>query len=254
MSHTPITTFTTYGFSALKAKIWAFRQMGLAAEVLNHVPGLRFWKMLGSGKGAGFSLSPNWSRYALLCVWEDQSAAAAYFDQSTLSAEFNHYATERWTAYLSVIRAQGKWDGQNPFKPGREPIAAKQQGPIAVLTRGAIHWKRLHRFWWHVPTTSRAIEGAAGVVASIGVGELPFVRQATLSFWESADHMQAFAYRSSAHKEIVQKTRREGWYSEDLFARFVPLHSEGTWDGKNPLAALASSPKRASTHSMSLIE
>lgn len=235
----PITTFTTYAFTTSRAKFWAFSQMGLAGSLLEQADGLRFWKMLGSGKGAGFSINPNWSRYAMLAVWEDEETARKFFAESEFSVKFEEHAAESWTVYLAATRAHGEWDGQNPFRIEKsDGVSDCTDGPIAVLTRATVDWRKLHRFWRHVPSTSRAIEGADGVLASIGVGEVPFVRQATLSFWQSADHMQEFAYRSSIHKEIVRKTRQEAWYSEDMFARFVPIRSEGMWDGYDPLAGV----------------
>jgi hypothetical protein len=54
--------------------------------------------------------------------------------------------------------------------------------------------------------------------------------------WESVQAMQQYAYRDVRHREVIQLTRQEGWYSEELFARFRVLRSTGTVDGKNPMA------------------
>ena len=43
--------------------------------------------------------------------------------------------------------------------------------------------------------------------------------------------MKAQAYQSNLHTEVIRKTRELGWYSEDLFAKFSPYHTEGTWTG-----------------------
>jgi len=35
-----------------------------------------------------------------------------------------------------------------------------------------------------------------------------------------------FAYKDKAHKEIVKQTKKERWYKEDLFARFLVVNDE----------------------------
>ena len=39
---------------------------------------------------------------------------------------------------------------------------------------------------------------------------------------------------------LIRKTRAEGWYSEELFARFKPLAAWGTLHGKDPLNGILS--------------
>ena len=75
---------------------------------------------------------------------------------------------------------------------------------------------------------------ADGFLFSQGIGEWLWIRQATLSFWQSKEQMKNFAYKMAHHKEIVQKTRAEKWYSEDMFVRFRLLKVKGSIHGKEP--------------------
>lgn len=232
MTTTPTATLTLFGYESINDKIWAFARMGLARRDLGKIDGLRFWKMLGSGDGGGFSLNPNWARYGFFAVWDNESDADNFFRESAFMRKNLRRAAEIWTVKLAPIKAVGKWSGTNPFLP---PSEKNENQAIAVLTRATINLNKLNRFWRHVPATSREINAAQGLIASIGVGEAPFINQATFSFWENEAAMREFAYKSPFHREVIKKTRQENWYKEEMFARFNILSSEGNWNGRNPL-------------------
>lgn len=229
----PLVTLTLFGYDGGREKAWALAQMGLAGFQLKKIAGLRFWKMMGSGEGGGFSLKPDWARYALLAVWESDRHADRFFAESGLMRQFRRRAAEIWTIRLLPVRVQGKWSGRNPFEPTVKP--QPESSPVAVLTRASIKIAKLGRFWSFVPQTSREIKRAEGLIASIGIGEAPFFRQATFSLWQSETDMKNFAYKSKIHAEVVKLTRAENWYGEELFARFAPVSAEGVWNGRNPL-------------------
>lgn len=203
--------------------------MGTAQRPLQRVPGLRFQKLLGSGAG-GFGALPNLRRYGFMAVWEEPEAAQEFFAAHPLWQQYQQRTQEIWTAQLLPVKSHGLWDGVNPFDYQAETTAA-ENGPLAVLTRASIRWQKTPRFWRYVAPTSATIADAPGVQAAIGLGELPVVRQATFSLWESQQTMQEYAYRSEKHKQVIQLTRQEKWYGEELFARFRVVHTEGTWDG-----------------------
>lgn len=232
----PLTTLTVFTLRPGQRR-WGLAQMGTSPPGLRRVPGLRFFKLLGSGAANGFGLWPNLDRYALMAVWDKAGAADAFFAQHPLWAEYARRSAETWALRLAPLKAQGLWDGQTPFDCMSGP-AGPPDAPVAVLTRASIRWAKTRRFWQFVEPTSAALAGAVGVRAALGLGELPVVRQATFSVWESAQAMQDYAYRDARHREVIQLTRRENWYAEELFARFRVLRSTGTLNGRDPLAGL----------------
>jgi hypothetical protein len=82
---------------------------------------------------------------------------------------------------------------------------------------------------------SADLRGRAGLRLAVGIGEAPVGLQGTFSVWESSRALRAFAY-GAAHAEVVRRTATEGWYAEELFARFAVLSAAGTVDGRDPLA------------------
>lgn len=233
---TPVTTITLCGYAGA-ARLWAFSRMGSARAELARVAGMRFWRLLGTGKGNGFSLSPDFSRYGLLAVWDHAEAADRFLTESTLMAGYRQHAEEVWTLRLLAVQGRGAWAGVNPFLPLAQTTVDDGR-PVAVLTRATIRWSKLAAFWGAVPDTSRALDGAQGLLASVGTGEMPWVRPATFSVWRDEAAMREYAYGERSHLAVIRRRRDEGWYAEELFMRFAPLSSEGSWFGRDPLAGL----------------
>ena len=71
-----------------------------------------------------------------------------------------------------------------------------------------------------IPKASFEISKAKGVYFFKGIGEIPFLEQATISLWNNIEDVKEFAYNSSVHKSIIRKTKNEKWYLEELFCRF----------------------------------
>ena len=211
-----ITTISFFKYN--RNKFWAFKQMYLAAKLMNKTSGLDFYKLLGTGSGAGFSLYPDFSTYSILCIWKDRSSADNFIKKSNHAILISKKASLRVDYFLNSIHSHGKWDGLNPFT--RNNLKQDKSKKIAIITRATLNYSRLLEFWKSVPKASKAIKNASGVIWFKGIGEIPFIQQATFSIWENINSVTDFAYKNKNHADIVKKTRKRNWYKEDLFARF----------------------------------
>ena len=77
--------------------------MYLAFELLSKVPGLNFFKLLGTGAGAGFSLYPDFGTYSILCVWKDRLSADDFINKSDHSMLISKKAFSREDYFLNPI-------------------------------------------------------------------------------------------------------------------------------------------------------
>ena len=227
-----ITTITFFRYVSFRNKAWGFGMMQFANNDLRKVDGLSFYRLMGSGKGRGFNPLPDWSVYCLIQVWESEEVAEVFFNSSDLIKRYNERTDELFTLYMKNISAGGTWVGKNPFEKAAD---LDLNVPIAIITRATIKWNWLFKFWKYVPTSEEGLDGNEGLIYTKGVGEVPIIQMATFSLWKDFEAVKQFAYKSKQHQEAIKKTRKYEWYSEELFSRFQPYKSTGTWEGKDLL-------------------
>ena len=108
------------------------------------------------------------------------------------------------------------------------------EGMLGVVTRATLRPSTALRFWGRVPGISQAIGADESVIFKIGIGEVPLLHQVTFSIWPSERAMAGFA-RTGPHAEAIRAVREQGWFKEELYARFSVLSDLGTWNGQSPL-------------------
>ena len=223
-----VVSLTLSRFSARDVP-WAISQMQWSKRPLRAIPEIGFLKLMGTGGGAGFSTRPNLNVWTILSTWPSGAAA----DRAQLTAVFagrRKRAAESATFHLAPVSVRGRWAGQAPFKTDGP---ARSDGPVVALTRATVRKRMLARFWRRVPSISHTIEGEGSVRFMIGMGEVPYLHQVTFSIWDDADAMARFSRESATHGDAVRMVAKEGWFSEQLFARFRPIAGEGTWNGRS---------------------
>ncbi len=197
---------------------------------------------MGSGKNGTFDKSPDWQQWAILTVQDDFNAqlesleaadAVQKFAGSFIAGWLSFFKCETYTILMEAIESHGFWDGKKAF--GALPAKSPYEGAVAILTRATIRLNKLSYFWENVAPVANEMRVAKGFLFSAGVGEIPWIKQATFSVWKTKEDMKAFAYGMQVHTEVIKKTRQQNWYSEDMFTRFRILKTLGTLRGENPL-------------------
>ncbi len=211
----------------------ALLRMGTDRGRVRRTPGVRFAKLLGTGDGRTFTVrDADPLRWGLLVAWTSARAAREFDRHSPVAAGWRALAQESWRADLRPVAARGTWSGRTPFG---DPTPVRSRGPVAALTRARLRPTAAAGFWRSVPPVSADLRDRPGLRAAVGIGEAPVGLQGTFSLWESGEAVREFA-RGPAHAAVVARTAPERWYAEELFARFDVLETEGTLDGRDPLA------------------
>jgi hypothetical protein len=182
---------------------------------------IKFWKLMGSGKNGTFDLKPDLNQWALLFTSNEKMTSLPSF----IIAYWKYFRCDLKQITMQPAEGHGLWDGKEVFGPLKPKT--DYGGPVAVLTRATIRLKRLRNFWSNVNSVADEMSSAEGFIISYGIGELPWIKQATFSVWKDRTSMKAFAYNTHHHSDVIRKTRQENWYKEEMFVRFRIISATG---------------------------
>ncbi len=212
------------------SRLQAMSRLGLDRRMLRTVPGLRFWRLLGTGSGSDTGPGADLRRTALFAIWDDEGSLEAFHVR--MAARWAQ-AHEAWHVRLRAAGGHGAWRGVPVLD---ELVPARDDGgPVAVITRADVRPGAWRAFGRAGSPVSADLQRADGLLAVVGIGEAPLGRLGTFSVWRDLAAARAYATGSASHRDVVRRTRQERWYGEELFARFEPYASAGSWDGRDPL-------------------
>jgi len=201
--------------------VFGFLSMMLFRFPLYFSKKIIFFKLMGSGKNGTFDIHPDLNQWAILFTAENSNNNAPRFIYNYL--QFFRCTIQEFL--LQPMEGHGLWDGKKVFGELNNTISNEE--PVAILTRATIHINRLKKFWNNVDGVSRKMSSAKGLIISYGIGEMPWIKQATFSIWENKNAMKNFAYNMQQHTDVIRKTRNENWYKEEMFVRLKILAVKG---------------------------
>lgn len=206
---------------------WGLSRYVIGRFPLYGVPGLQFFKVLGSGHGGGFSTKPSLHKQGLFCVFDNEVNAQRFRHESELIQSYLKHTREFFAINLNAFSTRGSWAKTQLDITAEKPHA----GPIASLTRASIKPLKANAFWKNAVPAENSIKEAKGVLLSAGLGEAPYLRQATFTLWDSEDALNEYA-QQGAHLAAIKAAYGQHYFSESMFTRFAPSAIEGSWRGQ----------------------
>lgn len=206
---------------------WGLARFVIGKYFLRNIPGLEFFKILGSGKQGGFDVRPSFIHQGLFCVFQTEELAKNFLNSSPVIQSYQRHSHEFFSVLLKTYSNRGTWSNQALT----ETIPAPLQGPIAAITRASIKPLKAFSFWQKAPPAEESLTNTKGCLLAAGLGEAPYFRQATFTIWGSTQEMNQYA-RSGAHLTAIKAAQTEGYFSESMFTRFIPIEPKGVWRGK----------------------
>ncbi len=199
------------------------------------VPGLTYAETtITAPLGDSLLPSPRFKRVALVGAWESDDAFEAFSGSHPLAAQL----ASGWQVRLQPLHVYGKWPRLPGLPEGEVEVGSDE--PVAVLTLGRPRLRRLPAFLKASAGAEAEAVTNPDVLALTGLARPPRL-VATFSLWRNVETMRAYARGRSdgGHPTATRADRANPFHHESAFIRFRPYASQGSWDGRDPLAAAA---------------
>jgi hypothetical protein len=214
---------------ASNSRGWGFLRYILGKHPFRSAPGLQFCKILGSGFNGGFSTKPSLTKQGFFCVFDSALNAAQFEETSSILKAYQDHAHEFFLAKIQAYSSRGSWSG---FSMSCVNSNSSINGPIASLTRASIRPSKAGQFWEKAKPAEDAIALASGKILTAGVGEAPYLRQATFTIWDDVQSLEQYAQKG-AHLSAIKAAYGQAYFSESMFTRFKVIKAQGIWQGKH---------------------
>ena len=186
---------------------------------------------MGCGEKGTFDSNPDFQQWA---IFSCNLKSTKYPNGKFVRKWLKFFRCEEFVINMEPREGYGKWDGIEVF-PGLTKMPM-EEGLVAVLTRATVRLKKLGYFQKSIKPVAELVKSAEGLLYTLGIGEIPFIKQATFSIWKDINVMKNFAYQSNEHRKVIKLTSEQQWYSEQMFIRFRIISFHGSIKGHNPLA------------------
>jgi hypothetical protein len=99
------------------ARARGFAHLAFGRLALARTPGLRFAKVLGSGRGGGFQPAPSFTHQGLFLAFDTDAQADAFLaNRSIILDGYRAHAREVFSAKLRAYASRGRWSGVAPLE------------------------------------------------------------------------------------------------------------------------------------------
>lgn len=200
----------------------------------SQIPGMAYAEPVFAAQLGKRLPTPQPGRIGLIAAWENDAA----LDRFLAANRFGGRLAGGWHTRLEPLHRFGSWAGLDELPMSDSPAADDE--PVVALTLGRLRLHRTPAFLKAAGPTERDAVANPGVAAVTGFGRFLSPRLvSTFTVWRNLAAMHEYAFgKDGSHQAAVKVDRGNPFHRESAFMRFRPYASQGSWDGRDPLATL----------------